>query len=279
MEQTKALNALEPFLALSKSATSSRAAADLVARATSSPNTFVFAELLQTPSIAALADSPDFAPHRALLEIFSHGTYEDYVAQQGLPNLTDAQTLKLRQLSLLSFARDRNNLSYDVLARKLGLESHRLVEDLVITAIYAGLVEATLDPARQAVQVTRIAPLRDLSPGAIPEMISILSLWSERCTSVLADLAAQIEGIRCAATVREDEAAATEKKLSKTIEEIKDVDKHRLEPQIHQREVPRRGLNKRTGGPSMSVADDDTMELDDPVATDEQSRRASKRKM
>jgi hypothetical protein len=79
--------------------------------------------------------------------------------------------------------------------------------------------------------------------------------------------------------VREDEAAAAEKKLSKTIEEIKDVDKNRLEPQIHQREVPRRGLNKRTGGPSMSAADDDTMELDDPVAMDEQSRRASKRKM
>ena len=201
------------------------------------------------------------------------------MAQQGLPTLTSLQTLKLRQLSLLSLARDRNNLSYDVLARKLGLESHRLVEDLVITAIYAGLVEATLDPARQAVQVTRIAPLRDLSPGAIPDMISILNLWSKRCTSTLMDLTAQIDGIRCVATEREDEAAATEKKLSKTIDEIKDVDKHRLEPQLHQRDVPRRGFNKRAVGPSMNAEDDDTMELDDPIALDEQSRRASKRKM
>ena len=48
MEQTKALNALEPFLALSKSATSPRAASDLVVQATSAPNTYVFAELLRS---------------------------------------------------------------------------------------------------------------------------------------------------------------------------------------------------------------------------------------
>ncbi|KAJ3473052.1 hypothetical protein NLG97_g10544 [Lecanicillium saksenae] len=77
MEQTKALNALEPFLALSKSATSPRAAADLIERATSAPNTYIFTELLQTPQIQSLAGShPEFQPHVALLRIFSHGDYE-----------------------------------------------------------------------------------------------------------------------------------------------------------------------------------------------------------
>jgi COP9 signalosome complex subunit 7 len=78
MEQTKALNALEPFLALSKSATSPRAAADLISQATSAPNTYVFAELLQTPNIQKLRDSPDHAAHLVLLEIFAWGTWEDY---------------------------------------------------------------------------------------------------------------------------------------------------------------------------------------------------------
>ncbi|KAL8739545.1 MAG: hypothetical protein Q9190_007661, partial [Brigantiaea leucoxantha] len=52
MDQTqqKALNALEPFILLSKYATSPRAAADLIIQATSAPNTFVFAELLETPN-------------------------------------------------------------------------------------------------------------------------------------------------------------------------------------------------------------------------------------
>src|ERR1700760_3139667 len=78
MEQLKAMNALEPFVLLSKSATSPRGAADLITQATSSPNTYVFAELLQTPNIQALRQSQDYAPYLTLLEIFSWGTYADY---------------------------------------------------------------------------------------------------------------------------------------------------------------------------------------------------------
>ena len=78
MEQTKALNALEPFLALSKSATSPRAASDLIVQATSAPNTYVFAELLQTPNIQNLRTSEEYAPYLTLLEIFAWGTWEDY---------------------------------------------------------------------------------------------------------------------------------------------------------------------------------------------------------
>jgi COP9 signalosome complex subunit 7 len=78
MEQTKALNALEPFLALSKSATSPRAASDLISQATSAPNTYVFAELLQTPNIQNLRSSEEYASYLTLLEIFAWGTWEDY---------------------------------------------------------------------------------------------------------------------------------------------------------------------------------------------------------
>ena len=78
MEQTKALNALEPFLALSKTATSPRAASDLVTQATAAPNTFVFAELLHTLNIQKLRESPEYASHLTLLEIFAWGTWEDY---------------------------------------------------------------------------------------------------------------------------------------------------------------------------------------------------------
>ena len=78
MEQTRALNALEPFLALSKSANSPRAAADLITQVTSAPNTYVFAELLQTPNIQALRNSEEYAPYLALLEIFAWGTWSDY---------------------------------------------------------------------------------------------------------------------------------------------------------------------------------------------------------
>ncbi|UKZ90294.1 uncharacterized protein TrAFT101_005318 [Trichoderma asperellum] len=218
MEQTKALNALEPFLALSKSATSPRAAADLVTRATSAPNTFIFTELLQTPQIQALAASPEFTSYLTLLQIFSYGSYGTYHATADLPTLNDTQTLKLRQLSLLSLASDRSSLSYDALQKALGLSSPREVEDLVITAIYAGLLHATLDPARQAVSVTSVAPLRDLAPGTIPDMISALQNWAGRCQSTLGDLEEQIKSIRDAATVREREKRASDKKLQTLVE-------------------------------------------------------------
>jgi len=80
MDQTqqKALSALEPYILLSKSANSPRAAADLVTQATSAPNTFVFAELLQTPNIQALQTaSSEYSPYLTLLQIFAWGTWSD----------------------------------------------------------------------------------------------------------------------------------------------------------------------------------------------------------
>jgi len=77
--QQKALNALEPYILLSKSATSPRAAIDLITQATSAPNTYVFAELLQTPNIQSLRSaSAEHARYYTLLEIFCWGTWKDY---------------------------------------------------------------------------------------------------------------------------------------------------------------------------------------------------------
>lgn len=87
MEQTRALNALEPFLLLSRSANSARAAADLVTQATSAPNTYVFAELLHTPNIQALRQSAEYAGHLRMLEIFAWGSWGDYYrTDQGAVN-------------------------------------------------------------------------------------------------------------------------------------------------------------------------------------------------
>ncbi|KAK2733249.1 cop9 signalosome subunit 7 [Colletotrichum kahawae] len=219
MEQTKALNALEPFLALSKSATSPRAAADLITRATSNPNTFLFTELLSTPQIQALAANPEFLPHLTQLELFSHGTYAAYQTTPNLPPLNDAQTLKLRQLTLLTLARERSNLSYSNLQNALDLPTPRALEDLVISAIYAGLIDATLDPHRQVVQVNSLAAPRDLAPGAVPPMIRALHAWSARCESTLGDLEAQIASIRKTASDRVRDKAEQDRKLARLVDE------------------------------------------------------------
>ncbi|EHK39986.1 uncharacterized protein TrAtP1_006014 [Trichoderma atroviride] len=278
MEQTKALNALEPFLALSKSATSPRAAADLVTRATSAPNTFLFTELLQTPQIQALAASQEFTAYLTLLQIFSYGSYGTYHATADLPTLNDTQTLKLRQLSLLSLASDRSSLSYDALQKALGLSSPREVEDLVITAIYAGLLHATLDPARQAVSVTSVAPLRDLAPGTIPDVIGALQNWAGRCQSTLGDLEEQIKNIRDAATVREREKRASAKKLQALVESVTE-DKNMLSGYPRDN-LTRRGISKRSmADPTGTESNAELMDIDDLYPADDVAKRASKRKL
>ncbi|KAI9816954.1 MAG: hypothetical protein M1832_004938 [Thelocarpon impressellum] len=217
--QSRALDALEPFVALSKSANSLRAAADLVTRATSAPNTYVFAELLQTPNIQALgrAEEPEFPPFLTFLEIFAWGTWKDYTTTIGLPPLNDAQTKKLRLLSLLPLCASAAPLTYSYLQNELGLANPRTLEDLIISATYAGLLSAKLSPSNKTVQVSSVAPLRDLAPGSVPRLAETLDAWDARCTALVRDLQTQIGAIKTRAAERRrrdsDLRAATVKAL------------------------------------------------------------------
>ncbi|KAK6833604.1 hypothetical protein PG990_001553 [Apiospora arundinis] len=295
MAQVKALNALEPFLALTKSATSPRAAADLVTRATSTPNTYVFAELLQSPQIQALPQSPEYAPYYTLLEIFSYGTFADYTNTQNLPSLNEQQTLKLRQLSLLTLAKNPHNLSYASLQSALGLNDARALEDLVISAVYADLITAQLDPHNQVVHVSAVSPLRDLAPNSIPAMLASLQEWSNRCTTTLAGLEAQIAAIKDNAAQKHGEKKAWASKTEELIaDEKSDKGVHgRQQTNMISRAVAgmrssgRYGKRDR-GGNSIEVEadDDEAMDLDDNQDSNEDfegvaggKKRASRRKI
>ncbi|KAK4153278.1 hypothetical protein C8A00DRAFT_33972 [Chaetomidium leptoderma] len=226
MEQTKALNALEPFLALSKSATSPRAAADLIVRATSAPNTYIFTELLQTPQVQALGSSDEFAPYLTLLRIFSHGTYSSFVSTAGLPALNDAQQLKLRQLSLLTLTEKTSNtnnagspaLDYASLQTALNLPSRQALEELVISAIYAGLLKAQLNPKASLVQINSVSPLRDVAPTAISGLLYSLQAWAGRCDATLQSLSCQMSQLRADADRRAARAAARTQETRKLME-------------------------------------------------------------
>ncbi|KAH6657708.1 hypothetical protein BKA67DRAFT_556115 [Truncatella angustata] len=235
MEQTKALNALEPFLALAKSAAAPRAAAEVVTRATSAPGTYVFAELLGTPQIQALAQSPDHVGFLTILQIFSYGTYADYTSTANLPPLNEQQTLKLRQLSLLTLAKNPHSLTYASLQSALDLSDARSVEELVISAIYADLIQAQLDPRNQTVLVSSVSPLRDLAPGSIPSMLANLQEWSSRCTSTLADLEAQIQAIKETAAARHLEKKQWKEKTDALVAEQADSDAKTKDGGVHTR--------------------------------------------
>jgi COP9 signalosome complex subunit 7 len=129
--------------------------------------------------------------------------------------LTEAQTLKLQQLSLLSIASPflpptttENTLTYSYLTSALSLSDATALESLVTSCIYANLLTARLSPTSTppTVHITAVAPLRDLRPQSLPALLQILSTWSSRCDATIADLESKINTIKVNAIVRNTSA-------------------------------------------------------------------------
>ncbi|KAH0606670.1 uncharacterized protein H6S33_003504 [Morchella sextelata] len=219
MAEQSYILALQPYLALAKSATG-RAAADLVTQATQAPGVFVFSELLEMPNIQALAGNADGAKYLDLLKIFAYGSYSDYKANAtALPPLNPAQLHKLRQLSLITLAsQGPSHLTYASLLRTLDLPSTRSLEDLVISSIYASLLSAKLDTQSALVEVSSTAG-RDVAPAEIPAMMRTLQSWGRVCEEVLGDLEAQMAAIRDDAVRSRREREEYERVLAATKEQ------------------------------------------------------------
>ncbi|CAG8040654.1 unnamed protein product [Penicillium salamii] len=218
---TRAIEALQPFihLAQSNSASSPRFIANLITNVTSSPQTYVFAELLEVPAVQALRspeNSQEFGGYLLLLEIFAYGTWSEY---QGLPNLSPEQTLKLRLLSLLTLSTKIKPLTYSTLMDALTIPTKAELESLVTTAIYSSLIKARLSPSSNppSVNVTAVAPLRDVLPESIPLMIASLKEWDSRCSEVVADLEAEIARIKSNAADRAVKKQATQGALEEAL--------------------------------------------------------------
>lgn len=62
--------------------------------------------------------------------------------------------------------------------------------------MYAGLLTARLNPQRQEVQVSSVAPLRDVPPPTVAGIVSTLQQWSARCDATLAELEGTVSRIR-----------------------------------------------------------------------------------
>lgn len=255
MEQVhlKALEAIQPFVHLATSTTSAspRFVANLITNATSSPSTFVFAELLETSAIQSLRspETPvEYQPYLTLLEIFAWGTWHDYhcssllrinnhistpphpskdlyanilpPATPNLPPLNDAQTQKLRLLSLMSFSKIENPLTYSTVMTSLSLSSHGELENLVTKAIYSSLISARLSPTTSppVIQINSIAPLRDVPPQIVDPMISVLSEWEDRCRNVIGGIEAEIAKIRADAEQRHTEEKLRADRLQRSLD-------------------------------------------------------------
>ena len=160
--------------------------------------------------------------------------------------------------------------------KALGLETPRELEDLVIAAIYAGLVNATLDPYHQLVAVSSVSPLRDLQPNSIPAMLTTLNEWSTRCVSTLADLEKQIAKIKAEAHKRHKEETEWTAHVEKLMDDNKNKEKEEKSGGIFAgvgRKLGMGAASKR----GMDGENEDNMELDDEDGDDERQTRSAKK--
>lgn len=177
--------ALEQFTLLAKSM-KGRAVVGIIQQALSSKRVFVFGELLAMPNVQALRNT-EHAAHLSLLELFAYGTYSQYDSSV-LPELNDQQTLKLRQLSIVTMAREKNKVvSYDDLSQELGLSDVRALEDVIIETIYAGLVSGKMDQKAKLFRVSRAAA-RDVAVEDVPAMAAKLKRWAQTADLLVAAL-------------------------------------------------------------------------------------------
>lgn len=116
----------------------------------------------------------------------------------GLPALNNEQAQKLRLLSLLTLSSTIRPLTYQALMQALSIPSAAELESLVTTAIYSSLIVARLSPATNppTINVTAVAPLRDVRSQTVSAMISILSEWEGRCGDIINGIEAEIAKIK-----------------------------------------------------------------------------------
>lgn len=78
------------------------------------------------------------------------------------------------------------------------------LENLVISAIYAGLLQAKLDTKFQFVEVSSTAG-RDVAPEDVPSMIETLTDWCALCEGVLADIDIRMKAVHSEAVSKRKE--------------------------------------------------------------------------
>ncbi|CAK0843374.1 unnamed protein product [Prorocentrum cordatum] len=164
----------------------------LVRQALDHSGVFVFGELLDCANVKALEGSPDGAKLLELLRIFAYGTYPDYKARSAtLPELTAAQRRKLQLLTAPTGGGDKY-IQFADLQAALGVDSPRELEDLIIDAVYQGLVVGKMDQEGGCLIVESCA-CRDCRDQDIDYIIETLAGWHDNAQKMLGALDGMVQ--------------------------------------------------------------------------------------
>jgi len=214
---------VQPFVIMAKSTKSASALQQVIKQALSAPNLFVFGELLAMDNIKAMKTATGEPKlYHELLEIFAYGLYSDYTKRDDLPKLTEAQLLKLRQLTIAGLASTNRTLAYTMLLKELAIPNLRDLEDLIIESIYQGVLVAKLDQEHSQLQVETVIS-RDVRPEEIGALLSKLETWVTNSESLMKDIKAKVHWGITEQERAKKAAAAYEERISEIKKNIKAV--------------------------------------------------------
>jgi hypothetical protein len=197
MDQTTMLDtdaALQPLLQMAKeSSKNNDTNRTLVMKALSDPTIFCGFDQIK----AALELLDDHVLGRTL-NLFSFGGYSDYTtAEPGtFMSLSDAQVLKLRQLTVLSIVQQAcfdasPVIPYTTLSQALDIDNQiGVVEEILVSCIYSGMVGGQLCQQSQSFLLSSTMPFRsrDVPPSQTKELLDRLTNFRSQLEGTIEDM-------------------------------------------------------------------------------------------
>ncbi|CAN0908406.1 COP9 signalosome complex subunit 7 [Linum grandiflorum] len=169
---------IEKFVEEASAVVDGPALTRIVVESTSHPSVFAFSEISAVPNFDKLQGTADSA-YIDLLELFAYGIWRDYKAKSSvLPQLTPGQIIKLKQLTVLTLAKESKDISYDTLLDELEFSSIRELEDFLID---------------ECVYAVQFAAGRDLLPSELESATETTRIWLETSDNLLALIEKQID--------------------------------------------------------------------------------------
>uniref|UniRef100_A0A915KDI4 PCI domain-containing protein n=1 Tax=Romanomermis culicivorax TaxID=13658 RepID=A0A915KDI4_ROMCU len=222
---------LERFLILAKSAKGA-AATNLILQVIDAPNIYFFAELFSSANIAELERNSDYKPYFDLLQIFAYGLYSDYAKNASyfskIP-LNSHMIGKLRELTIVSLAKEKKRLPYVQLLKELALSNVRELEDLIIDAIYNNVIVGKLDQKNQTLEIESCAG-RDVKIEELSRIKEILECFTERCHVMLSNMEQEMD----TANRLKSETVQRRQKQEQEFENLKKTLKAANQSRMHQ---------------------------------------------
>lgn len=205
-------------------------AVDVIQRALSQEKLYSFGELYEKLSVKVnetkeLGEDANVRAWMKTLEIFTYGTWSDYIGMgEGVSLLDDKQTKKLKQLSLASLAAESKQLKYDVIGQQLQIEKPDL-EAFLVDSIYDRVVVGKLDTKRQLLEVTHMVG-RDVNSRRLDEMEAILNQWVSRTEDILETSTSHVDEYKKSVATRKKELNEYTAVVDKINEKLKSQTTH-----------------------------------------------------